>query len=113
MTREPTTQGVALCYHVGDVVYYFGQEGYYYEQFYDVYRNYNAPIFAVPGNHDGVVFSGEPATSLAAFLTHFCAPTPVHHPDALGAARTTMTQPGVYFTLNAPFWSSSSASTRT
>jgi hypothetical protein len=103
MISEPTSQSVAFCYHVGDVVYYFGQEQFYYEQFYDVYRNYNAPIFAIPGNHDGVVFSGEIAHSLDPFVENFCSPTPVHNPDALGAVRTTMTQPGVYFTLNAPF----------
>jgi len=103
MNREPKSQNASFCYHVGDVVYYFGQEQYYYEQFYDVYRNYNAPIFAIPGNHDGVVFSGEQAQSLDAFLNNFCTPSPEHNSDALGAVRTTMTQPGVYFTLNAPF----------
>jgi hypothetical protein len=103
MNSEPTSQHVAFCYHVGDVVYYFGQEQYYYEQFYDVYRNYNVPIFAIPGNHDGVVFSGEKVKSLDDFRRNFCAPTPEHNSDAQGAVRTTMTQPGVYFTLNAPF----------
>jgi hypothetical protein len=49
----------AFFYHLGDVVYYFGQELYYYDQFYDPYRNYNAPIFAIPGNHDGLLYSGE------------------------------------------------------
>jgi hypothetical protein len=49
----------AFFYHLGDVVYYFGQEQYYPEQFYDPYRNYDAPIFAIPGNHDGVMFSDE------------------------------------------------------
>jgi len=50
--------GAAFWYHLGDVVYYFGQEQYYFEQFYDPYRNYNAPIFAIPGNHDGAVYTG-------------------------------------------------------
>ena len=39
--------GAAFWYHLGDVVYYFGQDQYYFEQFYDPYRNYNAPIFAI------------------------------------------------------------------
>ncbi len=47
-------------FHLGDVVYYFGQEEYYPEQFYDPYRNYSAPIFAIPGNHDGVMYKNEP-----------------------------------------------------
>src|SRR5271157_6466398 len=44
----------AFFYHLGDVVYYFGQDKYYYDQFYDPYRDYPAPIFAIPGNHDAV-----------------------------------------------------------
>jgi hypothetical protein len=93
----------AFFYHLGDVVYYCGQEQYYYDQFYDPYRDYNAPIFAIPGNHDGCVFSGEKAASLDAFRENFCAAQPAHNPDAQGVVRSTMTQPGVYFTLNAPF----------
>jgi hypothetical protein len=97
------SSGAAFWYHLGDVVYFFGQDQYYFEQFYDPYRNYNAPIFAIPGNHDGAIFSGETARSLDAFKTNFCAETPGHSPDRQGAVRTTMDQPGVYFTLNAPF----------
>jgi len=95
--------GVAFWYHLGDVVYYFGQEQYYFEQFYDPYRDYNAPIFAIAGNHDGAVYKGETEKSLAAFVANFCDATPTHSPDSQGAVRTTMDQPGVYFTLNAPF----------
>jgi hypothetical protein len=92
----------AFCLHLGDVVYYFGQETYYPEQFYDPYRNYDAPIFAIPGNHDGVMFSKEPVGySLEPFVENFCTATP--QPSAPGFSRTTMTQPGVYFTLTAPF----------
>jgi hypothetical protein len=95
--------GASFWYHLGDVVYYFGQEQYYFEQFYDPYRNYNAPIFAIPGNHDGVVYSGETAKSLQAFIANFCTRQPTRSLDSQGAVRTTMDQPGVYFTLNAPF----------
>jgi Calcineurin-like phosphoesterase len=94
----------AFFYHLGDVVYYFGQERYYYDQFYDPYRDYAGPIFAIPGNHDGVLFPSEPVPySLAPFYENFCSQTPTNDPAAKGFARTTMTQPGVYFTLNAPF----------
>ena len=41
--------------------------------------------------------------TLDAFLRNFCAPTPAQSPDAGGLLRTTMIQPGVYFTLEAPF----------
>ncbi len=101
--KTPATGLPAFFYHLGDVVYYFGQEQYYYDQFYDPYRNYNAPIFAIPGNHDGVLYSGETATSLQAFTENFCTETPTHASIAAGVSRTTMTQPGVYFTLDAPF----------
>ena len=100
---DDSESGAAFWYHLGDVVYYCGQEQYYYEQFYDPYRNYNAPILAIPGNHDGAVFSGEDAKSLDAFVENFCAPQPGRNPDSQGVVRTTMDQPGVYFTLNAPF----------
>jgi len=94
----------AFFYHLGDVVYYFGQERYYYDQFYDPYRDYAGPIFAIPGNHDGVLFKSEPvAFSLAPFYENFCSKAATNDPSAKGFARTTMTQPGVYFTLNAPF----------
>ncbi len=95
--------GACFWYHLGDVVYYFGQDQYYFEQFFDPYRNYNAPIFAIPGNHDGVVFRGESDKSLEAFRANFCTAGPQRSPDGQGASRTTMDQPGVYFTLNAPF----------
>ena len=100
---EDLASGAAFFYHLGDVVYYFGQDQYYFEQFYDPYRNYQAPIFAIPGNHDGALFSGETANSLDAFVANFCTSVPMQNPDSQGAVRTTMDQPAVYFTLNAPF----------
>jgi len=92
----------AFFYHLGDVVYYLGQERYYYDQFYDPYRDYAAPIFSIPGNHDGMVSPSLKLKTLAGFYDNFCTETPGHNPEAQGFARTTMTQPGVYFTLNAP-----------
>jgi hypothetical protein len=94
----------AFFYHLGDVVYYLGQEQYYYDQFYDPYRDYDAPIIAIPGNHDGMVSpSIKGMKSLGGFVENFCTPKSTHNPEAQGIARTTMTQPGVYFTLDAPF----------
>ena len=93
----------SFLYHLGDVVYYFGEATYYYDQFYEPYRDYPAPIIAIPGNHDGVVYASDPAPTLSAFLRNFCAPNPAASPDAGGLVRTTMNQPGVYFTLDAPF----------
>jgi Calcineurin-like phosphoesterase len=90
-------------YHLGDVVYYFGEATYYYDQFYEPYRNYPAPIVAIPGNHDGVVYASDREPTLDAFLRNFCAASPAPSPDAGGLMRTTMIQPGVYFTFDSPF----------
>jgi hypothetical protein len=92
-------------YHLGDVVYSFGETEYYYDQFYDPYRDYPAPIFAIPGNHDGMVAPNSSSVTLQAFLENFCAVgAPPHRtPEAGGLVRTAQVQPGVYFTLEAPF----------
>jgi hypothetical protein len=103
MADDLAKNGASFWYHLGDVVYYFGQEQYYFEQFYDPYRNYNAPIFAIPGNHDGALYKGETGKSLDAFIANFCTGQPTRSQDSQGAVRTTMDQPGVYFTLDAPF----------
>jgi Calcineurin-like phosphoesterase len=99
--------GPAFFFHLGDVVYNFGEGQYYYDQFYEPFRNYDRPIFAVPGNHDGSVFGDRTdlpqIPTLTAFLRNFCALTPARSPDAGALVRSTMTQPGVYFTLDAPF----------
>lgn len=109
MTRDVQQAGPGapvFFFHLGDVVYYFGEPQYYYDQFYEPFREYDRPIFAIPGNHDGAVFgasSNAPQVpTLAAFVNNFCAAAPGPSPDAGGLVRTTMTQPGVYFTLDAP-----------
>lgn len=93
----------AFFYHLGDVVYSFGEARYYYDQFYEPYRNYPAPIFAIPGNHDGLVFNGDRDQTLEAYLRNFCAIQPLHTPEAGALMRTAMTAPGVYYTMEAPF----------
>jgi predicted phosphodiesterase len=95
----------AFFYHLGDVVYSFGEAEYYYDQFYEPYRDYPAPIFAIAGNHDGMVAPNTTVPSLQAFLANFCTAGQPSHitPEAGGLPRTAMVQPGVYFTLEAPF----------
>jgi Calcineurin-like phosphoesterase len=99
--------GPAFFFHLGDLIYNFGEGQYYYDQFYEPFRAYDRPIFAIPGNHDGMVFgqqSDVPSVpTLTAFLRNFCAPGPGRSPDEGNLVRTTMDQPGVYFTLDAPF----------
>ncbi len=89
-------------FHLGDVVYEFGQAEDYYAQFYEPFCVYNAPILAIPGNHDGMVWNST-MESLAAFKGNFCAPDIEHADNASSLVRTTMNQPAVYFTLDAPF----------
>ncbi len=103
------TAGPAFFFHLGDIIYNFGEDAYYYDQFYEPYRTYDRPIFAIPGNHDAVVVYGGPdgktptAPTLTGFLRNFCTPTPGPSPDSGSLVRSTMTQPGPYFTLDAPF----------
>jgi hypothetical protein len=97
----------SFLFHLGDLVYSFGQGQQYYDQFYEPFRAYDRPIFAIPGNHDGMVFGDDTviprAPTLQAFLRNFCAAAPGPSPDSGGLVRSVMTQPGVYFTLDAPF----------
>jgi calcineurin-like phosphoesterase family protein len=104
----PSTRVPAFLYHLGDLIYNFGEAEYYYDQFYEPFRAYDRPIFAIPGNHDGAVQYGPDPNrplvpTLDAFVRNFCAAAPGTSPDAGTLVRSTMTQPGVYFTLDAPF----------
>ncbi len=81
--EEQITQAEAgnkpqFLFHVGDVVYFNGEDKLYTSQFYEPYQYYNAPIFAIPGNHDGDtrVQKGDPPdtdpSSLYGFMQNFC-----------------------------------------
>jgi hypothetical protein len=102
-TEDDPADEPTFFFHIGDVVYNFGEAQYYYEQFYDPYRDYPAPIIAIPGNHDGEIYAGDPQPTLDAFLRNFCSASPEHTPEATGLVRTSMIAPGVFFTLEAPF----------
>ena len=93
----------AFFFHLGDVIYNFGEAEYYYDQFYDPYRDYPAPIIALAGNHDGMVAPGVRTPSLQAFLENFCQSEFVVTPQAGGLSRTAQIQPGVFYTFEAPF----------
>lgn len=83
----------AFLFHLGDVVYDFGESQYYYDQFYEPFRNYAAPIFAVPGNHDSFVIPNTPPaqTPLTIFSRNFCATQPTITQEAGSLHRTAMT----------------------
>jgi hypothetical protein len=93
-----------LFIHLGDVIYGANKDDAYLDEFYRPYKNYPGKIMAVPGNHDGEVLSTDPV-SLRAFLANFCAAQAVVPPiaDQVRILRETMTQPGVYWLLDAPY----------
>ncbi len=95
----------SFLFHLGDVVYNFGESAYYYDEFYEPYRNYPAPIFAIPGNHDSFLLPNTPKGSepLTIFQRNFCSASPAVTVEAGSLHRTSITQPGVYFALDAPY----------
>jgi len=86
----------AFFLHLGDVIYGQGK-GAYLDQFYRPYMHYPGKIIAIPGNHDGDVDS-----KMEDFQTYFCAASQTVPPIANSIFRQTMTQPGVYWCLDAP-----------
>lgn len=104
ITAAPADARPAFLYLLGDVIYFNGQSALYKTEFYEPYQYYPNLIFAIPGNHDGdtSVYKGDPPDtepSLYGFVQNFCAPQPVY----VSPYRMSMTQPYVYWTLDAPF----------
>jgi 3',5'-cyclic AMP phosphodiesterase CpdA len=107
MDSDAAASDPKFFYHLGDVVYDYGEDREYPGQFYDIYKDYALPIFAIPGNHDGARYSGGP-DSLLGFMVNFCAPAPAMPPSLEKTGRhygrDTMTQPNCYWTLNTPLF---------
>jgi TIR domain/Calcineurin-like phosphoesterase len=94
----------AFLFHLGDVIYGFGQMQYYYDQFYVPFRHYQAPIMAIPGNHYGIPLPGSGLPTLDSFLRNFCVDGFQRPLEAAGELlRTPQIQPGVFYTFEAPF----------
>jgi hypothetical protein len=95
----------AFLFHVGDVIYGPDKDNHYGERFYRPYRHYPGKIIAIPGNHDGESKSPSDSPSLKAFRANFCASSAQVPQQAAGSGiyRETMTQPGVFWLLDAPF----------
>jgi len=92
-----------FCYHVGDVVYFTGAKDDYYAQFYEPYAHYEAPIFAIPGNHDGEVDDPSAQTSLDGWVAYFMQAHPDVDPMSKDCPRVTLNLPNVYWTLVTEF----------
>lgn len=91
----------SFLYHVGDIVYNHGEEREYPAQFFTPYSHYAAPIFAIPGNHDGDINPAvAPYESLSAFTKYFCAPKGELNSSA--DANRRMCQPHCFWTLETP-----------
>ncbi len=107
LVADANSSNAKFFYHLGDVVYDFGEDREYPDQFYEVYQDYKLPIVAIPGNHDGARFDDGPQ-SLLGFQNNFCAEKHEHPPSlaAMGVSfgRDTMTQPNCYWTLNTPLF---------
>jgi hypothetical protein len=101
----------AFLFHLGDVIYYDNSIPGYTQQFYTPYKHYPGKIIAIPGNHDGELFKydqvGQPSTgqtvTLQAFQDNFCQPQAGVPPGAATIYREMISQPAVYWYLNAPF----------
>lgn len=90
-------------YHLGDVVYNHGEASQYQRQFFEPFRDYPAPIVAIPGNHDSDVNpESAPYRSLDAFKAVFCASEPGIVSFSGNAQRKSMAQPNIYWTLQTP-----------
>jgi hypothetical protein len=92
-------------YITGDCVYFNGEIGQYFSQFYEPYELYHRPVFAVPGNHDGENLDDGVSSTLDGFMRNFCAPNAVKTPESQGSFRTPMVQPNCYWTLLTPLCS--------
>lgn len=95
----------AFLFHLGDIVYGPDKAAHFVDRFYNPYRHYPGKIIAIPGNHDGETLVAQDQPSLKDYLANFCAASAQVPPDASssGIFRQTMTQPGAYWLLDAPF----------
>lgn len=90
-------------YHLGDLVYHYGEATQYREQFFRPFNNFKGPVFAIAGNHDSDVNpDAPPYQSLDAFVKVFCTQQPEAVSFSGNAARKSMVQPNVYWTLETP-----------
>jgi hypothetical protein len=98
----------AFFLHLGDVNYYDNTDKGYQEQFYVPYKRYPGKIVAIPGNHDGEIFKFDGSSvgqkkTLEAFIRNFVQPKPSVPPAAGTIYRQMVSQPGVYWSLAAPY----------
>jgi predicted phosphodiesterase len=91
-------------FHLGDIVYSYGEASHYDEQFFGPYSQYPGPIFAIAGNHDSDInpTAAQPYQSLDAFRAVFCDTKERPIPFNNVSHRQSITQPHIYWTLETP-----------
>jgi len=99
--QAQTGTAPSFVYHVGDLVYFNGDEADYPSQFYEPYAHLNVPIIGVPGNHDGDNSDDTSVPSLSAFMMNLCASSAALPAGSEEYNRDTETQPNCYWTLRA------------
>src|SRR5690606_13198854 len=102
--RAGVSEKPAFLFHLGDLVYNYGEASAYPQQFFGLYEDYPAPIFAIAGNHDGDVNpdSSFVYESLDAFMEVFCDTYRRKVSFSGGSDRLSMVQPNVYWVLETP-----------
>lgn len=103
ISESEANEKPAFLYHLGDVVYHFGEAEHYERQFFKPYEQYYRPIFAIAGNHDSDINPVNPIPyhSLDAFKAVFCdaESRPISFANT---QRKSMVQPNIYWTLQTP-----------
>lgn len=94
----------SFLYHLGDIVYHYGEADQYDEQFLTPFENYPKPIYAIAGNHDSDINPESEVhyESLEAFYTTFCNVRPKTIYFGEDKLRKSQIQPHVYWTMEAP-----------
>lgn len=90
-------------FHLGDLVYNYGETESYEKQFFQPYENYPGHIYAIAGNHDSDVNpTAAPYKSLDAFMAVFCDTEPREVSFGGNTQRKSGVQPNIYWTLECP-----------
>lgn len=94
----------AFLYHLGDIVYHYGEAEQYDEQFLKPFETYPGPIYAIAGNHDTDINPDCDLhyESLEAFYAAFCNTCPKTIYFGTDSNRKSQVQPHVFWTMESP-----------